>query len=848
MASTLENALIRFFSDAKYPILFAGAGVSARAGLPTWDGLIGKLAEGIRSVDPMTTQQMHESARDGDYTHAIEYFNLSKKMVQGEKDSLISRLLQGYDIEKIRSVAGLPIKGYVTTNFDRSLLDVLASDRSVSPMDYRFGDISFRNAQWEGGLFVARIHGFIEMPESLVLSDTQFQSLLKDESYADFLNACFVNRNVLFLGFSFYDPAIRHIFNEIDRRFGPATPGRHMVLLPSDAKPEFLQKAHRLNIEVVNYEPADYHAELWRTLEAFVKRKAAEDSKEEVLVAPFDLAKRYMAACYARVNSRSSQALRESVLEGIISAALQEAAPGAITRAEIQEKIRILLGLKKRDTEKAIDTALKSLADENFCRKLKGDGPTKFAWNGEVDGASSLGKAINELAKSTCNRASLQEGWRFDKEMELTIGKIFEYLVRRRGWDLGAAFAVGRVPEAVSLESVIDDAGVSISAYDRERLIRVLTGMFQHPAEDESRLLSELGRVSFALELAFQSPRSILLHRHVLPRKIYFDASVLMPAIVEGHPLGAVYRVVIDKLQEAASRAAIDCKLCVCNVYLNEIISHRRNAEAYFKELGADFGSVARADSIYHGSSNVNVFVGAYANWVERNEIISFDQFLNRFAPYTTEPALRHWLTANGFEVVFASKSTAYSDFYGRLERANASSLARGKTPLLIEHDAIQLSRLDYEIGAGEKVLFVTADKQLAQAVTDSKHASVSESIISHVGLVQYIELMVGGVVDEAGLTELLWSAKVSSKSEAVRSYFTGVGLAQYDATLALAMPSIIERYAEASTKEMERQNADLEADDPKRRATAFRLLGSLEKDYISGMNKEAEKLRRKLE
>ena len=113
----------------------------------------------------------------------------------------------------------------------------------------------------------------MELPDFIVLSDAQFLNLLKDEAYADLLGACFLRRNVLFLGFSFYDPAVQHVFAELHRRFGSASPGRHIALLPQDASPEFITKAGRLNIEVVQYEPSENHAALWDGISAFEQKR-----------------------------------------------------------------------------------------------------------------------------------------------------------------------------------------------------------------------------------------------------------------------------------------------------------------------------------------------------------------------------------------------------------------------------------------------------------------------------------------------------------------------------------------------------------------------------------------------
>jgi hypothetical protein len=848
---TVAETLCRFFKRSTYPILFAGAGVSGRAGLPTWKCLMEKLAEGLRSLDPMTTQQMLNCINDGDYTLAFDYFQLTRKMVEGDKQNLLVRLLSDFDARAIQSLLALPFRGCVTTNFDRSIFDALAAGKGESARDYRFGDQSFKQAQWEEKYFVARIHGAVEMPDSIILSEKQFEELLRNSLYADFLGKVFLHRNMLFLGFSFYDPAIRHVFSELNKQFGAAAPGRHMALIPSGTSSDFLLRANRLNIEVVQYDPADNHAALWDGIQQFgVQQRAPTVLAAPKKAVPFESTKRFLAACYARAKTAgASQALRTAVLEGIISAILQESAPQAMSRRDIQEKIRVAVGLHGKTADFAIEEAIKSLSEAGFCRKLKATGADgiKFVWIGSIAPNDSLEYAIGVLTKNLRNRAYLQEGWSVSSETEISIARFFDHLIRRRGWDLGAAFAAGKAPESLAIESLLRECTHNLPEFDQQRLVRVCQGMFQHPSQEEAGVLGELGRVSFAVELAFQSPRSILLHKAILPRKIYFDANVLLPMLVDGHPLSTVYLEAVTRLRSAAASAAVPLNLSVCMVYLNEIISHRANALEYSEQVGDNFPDIARSDALYHGLTNVNVYVGGFANWISNNAQISFREFLKRFAPYETEAQLKRWLAERSFNVVESTKGPSYASMYSLLEKAYAESLSRGKGPILIEHDAIQLSILNADGQRAESALFVTADRRLQQVAAESKYSAIADMMMSHVGLVQFIELLLGGITDGAALTELLWSARVSNQAQAVRSYFTTRGLEQYDDGMAMAMPQMVERFAEIANSELHRIGADLEAEDPKTRATAFRTLGSLEKDYLSGMSAAAEKLRKQL-
>jgi hypothetical protein len=847
-SNNISTALKDFFERDGYPMIFVGSGVSARAGLPIWKELVDKMADATQAFDPLLTQMMKQCLRENQLTAAVDHFNVPGKMLLGDKQKLLRSLLSKYDPAKISDLARLPFRACLTTNFDRCILDAIAMARHAAPIDFKFGDASFRQAQWEQNMFVARIHGAAEVPGSIVLSGQQLETAANTEDYQGFLRACFVQRNVLFIGFSFYDPAIRSVLEAIDRTLGPSTPGRHTALLPDGVDAELIQKANRLNIHVVRYSAANEHFELWKGIETFHVAPSPL-TVTPLPVGPLRAVKQYFAACYARAKtSQFSQALKESLIEGIVSAMLQQAAPQTVRRAALLEKMRVDFGLKGKDAEKVVDAALRALLDAKLCRRMKVDNKVTIAWNGPRSDSESLASAIDTLSKSLTRRAMLQEGWQLGPQLIAALPSIFNSLVLTRGWDLGAAFAAGRLPEPVAIESAFNACNMMMPTFDRERLLRVFTLMMQHPSEEEAPILGELGRISFALEMAFQAPRSTLLHDIILPRRIYFDANVLLPAIVEGHPFASVYNEAISRLKSTASAGAIDLRLCICSVYLNEVISHKRNAEAYRKELGADFESISRSDALYHGASNSNVYVGAYATWIEKNQAISFEEFLRRFAPYSTEQELKGWLVARGFDIVDSSKVGKYSQVYGALERRYAGRLARGKTPVLIGHDAVQLARLDVEISRGEKVLFVTADRQLRGFVAELGLTEVAEGMLSNVGLLQLIELSLGGMSGSAGMTELLWNARLSTGATSFRFYYTTLALEKYDAGMAMTLPDIVENFSEQTAAELNRNNFDLEAIDPTARARAFRALGSLGKNYFDGMTKAVDEYRKKID
>ncbi|UWE17854.1 hypothetical protein [Herbaspirillum huttiense] len=619
-----------------------------------------------------------------------------------------------------------------------------------------------------------------------------------------------------------------------------------MALLPESTEAtELIQKAARLNIRVQKYSPNDKHAELWNGVADYARNLKRNAEAKLVMTPvstaahPFEDTKKYLAACYARASVRSDESpLRAIVVEGMLSAALQDEHPKSMGLADMQEQIRKSLGLKGAEVSLLVEYSLKQLIEAGLVRKHAADDGGKgsrYAWKSASKESSTLDDAIETLKESICKRAYALLGWNPPANVADTVKILMKEVIHQRGWDLGAAFASGKAPEVVSIRQILMSYGLKLSAFDRERLEQVLTNMFQHPTEVEASLLGELGRVSFALELAFQAPRTTLLHKATLPSRLYLDANILLPALVEGHPHHQIYKNTLERLRSASNTAGDRVTLVACYGYLNEMISHKNAAIEYARDAGVDFDDIARNDATYNGPGNINVYVGAYANAKANGWKLNFESFLARVAPYATEIELSKWLEKKGISVIRPIKNGAYLEIYSHLERTNASKLTVGKQPILVEHDALQLAVLSDDATKGIRSIFVTADRKLYNDLLDSKskYKGLTEFMVSHIGIVQLVDLLVGLKNEDKAFGNMIWSSHVSEKSQQLRSYLTLEALTKYDVGLSMDMHAIVEAQSESIAEQLDRQGQDLGSLDSKNRIQAFRSLGTLEADFF---------------
>jgi hypothetical protein len=367
--------------------------------------------------------------------------------------------------------------------------------------------------------------------------------------------------------------------------------------------------------------------------------------------------------------------------------------------------------------------------------------------------------------------------------------------------------------------------------------------MLAAPTEAEAKVLAELGRASFALEMAIKCPRSTLFHSTVLPDKVYLDANVLMPALTYGHQFHEIYKNTIERLRQATVQSGSHLHVIAYYGFLNEVVSHRRIAIGEMVEWGEGFQDGLVKEALYYGTANMNVFVGAYANVVQSEKDMSFADFLNQYAPYTTEKELAQWIRKHGITVQNTNevRGAEFPSISLELQKAYSSDLASGKSAQLLEHDAVQLSALYADQKAGRRSVLVTADKRLREMVGKSKYKAVTDHMISNVGLTQMIDLLIGNPGESRALASMLWTGRASTKTEGIRQYLVTLALREYDDAMAMEMPKVVERIAEEVVDEVERLGLRVDTDNAADRRKFLQVVGTFEEKFFGEMRKAIE-------
>ena len=83
-ATEVAEQLAIIFNDGPCS-LFAGAGVSARAGLPVWTQYLDLLADKTRAYEPLTAELVHKRIQSKLFLDAASLFKTCPEIPDGEK-------------------------------------------------------------------------------------------------------------------------------------------------------------------------------------------------------------------------------------------------------------------------------------------------------------------------------------------------------------------------------------------------------------------------------------------------------------------------------------------------------------------------------------------------------------------------------------------------------------------------------------------------------------------------------------------------------------------------------------------------------------------------------------------
>ena len=275
---TYYDLLDEWRSRARPIVIWAGAGLSAPAGLPSWPTLQKKVvAEAKEYVASLSEEQQREKQAQYKALQSIDnpwliFEKLESILGSNAFEASIKRHLNHAlkcEVPKIYiELWKLGVNGFLTLNVDRlasrgygeSAAREALIERSGFDVKALIGSINTVNS----ARFIANLHGVFEDPTTWVFTEPRRKALFADPRYQEFVRDILKYCTVVMLGVSAHDIAIRDHM----ARLKADGLGSHAFWLSSEVGSEALQLAESSGVRFISYKNTDgAHGELLNFLE-----------------------------------------------------------------------------------------------------------------------------------------------------------------------------------------------------------------------------------------------------------------------------------------------------------------------------------------------------------------------------------------------------------------------------------------------------------------------------------------------------------------------------------------------------------------------------------------------------
>jgi SIR2-like domain len=287
MTPKLPGMLVRYIQQ-KRCVVFAGAGLSAGAGLPTWKGLLLKGIEELAGALPEGELHQEELRRLVDHGKLLEVADFCKEKLGGAYHQLLAEQVRGDQAELPRThdvLMQLPFSAWVTTNYDKLLERAFSKVKGGFPKTLTHKDTeALGRLLFDDGPFILKAHGDIDRPETVVLTSRDYSEIIHgNPAFNEIFSGLLLTKALFFVGYSLSDPDFRLLMDRQLSHFKGFVPDRYALMTGvGPVERDVLWRTAR--IQVISYEnKSGKHAEVLQFLEAL---KAAVLPKPVPEVAP----------------------------------------------------------------------------------------------------------------------------------------------------------------------------------------------------------------------------------------------------------------------------------------------------------------------------------------------------------------------------------------------------------------------------------------------------------------------------------------------------------------------------------------------------------------------------------
>ncbi|WP_241132443.1 SIR2 family protein [Achromobacter insuavis] len=204
---------------------FVGAGLSMAAGYPSWKQLLADIADEL-DID---------LDAESDLAGVAQWYINHQKKQRTQIGRVIAKAFPPVKVppETLRVLARLPLRHLWTTNYDQLIEAAWDHAGKSLAVRTRPEQLSVPDPASHGTLY--KMHGSVDDPSAVVIAKEDYELYRREKgAFFHLLTGHAIGMHFLFLGFSFTDANISHLFSLL-REVLPDTPKEHYAIVKRPA-------------------------------------------------------------------------------------------------------------------------------------------------------------------------------------------------------------------------------------------------------------------------------------------------------------------------------------------------------------------------------------------------------------------------------------------------------------------------------------------------------------------------------------------------------------------------------------------------------------------------------------
>jgi hypothetical protein len=644
-------------------IVVVGAGLSSEIGLPDWSGLAEDILQELRRVNPRDLDEA-----ELDFAHN-NFPSLLGRAWRGVSPTFVIDRCKTVLRDTGKSGSGyqfvikFPFKGYLTTNLEHILARHF-SDAGIAVTQLTNTKEDLQQVDFDALRCVVNIHGTLDNPDYIVLTDDQYDAVLHDSRFDAlrfFITSHLSTARVLFIGYSLSDPDLQFLLKRISHKLRRSVPMFAVIANASDGVIDDWDRKY--NIQIVPYRAMKSdHSELKHLLTVLSRYVALRGEAQPAIPSLKAAQSLYM---WHRFQASTPDAPRVDAFKSLVLAALASSSK-PLTKTAITEAVAALASMKIERIGPSVSAALDSTIKEGFVE----------AKTAQLFSASTKGKETHDVyAKQFDNlKTEFIQQIKLDSkrslagvstsDIDVIADAVLDALVlcmSERGSEI-VDMIFGDLRDQsphLTLLKEINVIALRLPENVRYFFTSYVTQILTAPTGVHERFVEYLAKAYFTIHAVGLDPDGELIRKTLIDgHSLVVDSNVLIPMLTIDSAYNALMRAVLQKALSAG------IKVWATPRFIDETRQHFQWASDLVKQYGEQSVEVLAA-SMGRGHYRRNEFLDGFIRHIADHHNRTFEEYVELCVGDLTFDSIKEKAADLGIEFLpMAPLTKDNSDFY----------------------------------------------------------------------------------------------------------------------------------------------------------------------------------------